>query len=151
MEWYKLSLPTKTLYISSSFEKKLSSGAGDEFNLYTRLISQIPDLKVVRRTHSTPIHYTTKRGEVFNCNQYKNLSYKNIECFLSMVPNSKEMMIEYKSIRTINAASPSPYAAVRRWFESIYPEYRTNPVIYFIIEENPKEEKNGIINTEKAA
>ena len=83
MKGYTLSLSAKTLTITKSFEDAVSKGEGEAYDLYTKFMREIPGLTVVRKTHKTPTKYTNNQGEKFNCNQFKNLTYDNMEGFIN--------------------------------------------------------------------
>ena len=51
MENYKINIVSKTLIISSAFEKAMNDTASDEYRLYVQLQHDIPGLRVSRRTH----------------------------------------------------------------------------------------------------
>lgn len=131
MERYKLDIVNKTLVITEAFDKKIKKAEGAEFDLYIRLMAQIPGLTVVRKTHKTPAKYNTKTGEVFNCNQFKNLSYENMETFMSALPNCELYFAEYDFIReSATKVQTNGYALVRRWFVAQFPHFRKNPLFY---------------------
>mgnify|MGYP001127002248 CR=1 FL=1 len=132
MKSYKINPVTKTLIISAAFEKSMNDLASDEYALYAQLQRDIPSLRVSRRTHKTPAKYHTKSGEVFRCNQYKHLTYENMERFINSLPKCDELMEVYNYIRYgAGLVQTSCYAAVRRWFEAQFPDIRKNPLIYF--------------------
>lgn len=132
MKSYKINPVTKTLIISAAFEKSMNDLASDEYALYAQLQRDIPSLRVSRRTHKTPAKYHTKSGEVFRCNQYKHLTYENMERFINSLPKCDELMEVYNYIRYgAGLVQTSCYAAVRRWFEAQFPNIRKNPLIYF--------------------
>lgn len=132
MENYKFNPVSKTLVVSAAFEKAMNSPDTPEYQLYIQLQHDIPGLKVSRRTHKSPTKYHSKSGEVLNCNQYKYLTYKNMEGFIKALPKRDELMNVYNYIR-YGAGLPqtSCYAAVRRWFEAQFPDLRKNPLRYF--------------------
>ena len=131
MEKYRLDVMNKTLTISKAFESKMRCGNGDEYKLYTKLMRDIPGLTVVRQTHRTPTTYTASSGEKFTCNQFKNLSYKNMEHFMAALPEHDKYFAEYQYIRN-NAGKiqTSGYSLVRRWFMAQFPQFRKNPLFY---------------------
>lgn len=132
MENYKIDLVSKTLIVTASFEKAMNDPASEEYRLYVQLQHDIPGLKVSRRTHKSPKTYRTKSGEVFYCNQYKNMTYDNMEHFINALPKRDELMKVYKFIRyDAGLTQTSSYAAVRRWFEAQFPDFRKNPIFYF--------------------
>ena len=84
MKNFSLSLTTKTLTITKAFEDAVATGKGNEYETYKRLMEDIPDLKVIRKTHASPRKYVNKQGEQFNCNQFKNITLINyiIVCWI---------------------------------------------------------------------
>lgn len=132
MENYKINLVTKTLIVTAAFEKAMNDPASEEYGLYIQLQHDIPGLKVSRRTHKSPIKYRTKSGEVFRCNQYKHLTYENMERFINLLPKRDELTEVYNYIRYgAGLVQTSCYAAVRRWFEVQFPDLHKNPLCYF--------------------
>lgn len=132
MENYKFNPVSKTLIVTAAFERAMNNPDTSEYQLYIQLQHDIPGLKVSRRTHKSPTKYRSKSGEVLNCNQYKNLTYENMERFINALPKHDELMDVYNYIR-YGAGLPqtSCYAAVRRWFEAQFPNLRKNPLCYF--------------------
>lgn len=132
MESYKINPVSKTLIVSAAFEKALNRPDSDEYRLYIQLQHDIPGLKVSRRTHKSPIKYRNKSGEVFYCNQYKNLTYANMEGFIRALPKADELMEVYDYIRYhAGLVQTSCYKAVRRWFEAQFPDFRKNSLSYY--------------------
>lgn len=129
---YKINFASKTLIVTAAFEKAMNDPTSPEYTLYVQLRRDIPGLKVARRTHKSPAKYLTKSGEVFHCNQYKHLTYENMERFINSLPKRDELMEVYTYIRYgAGLVQTSCYAAVRRWFEAQFPDLRKNPLIYF--------------------
>lgn len=133
MKGYTLSLTAKTLTITKAFEDAVSKGEGEAYDLYTKFMREIPGLTVVRKTHATPTKYTSKStGEKFNCNQFKNLTYKNMEGFINGLPNSQDYLPAYNFIKNCGSLPlTSRYTAVRKWFAAQFPEFRKTPLFYF--------------------
>ena len=133
MEKYKLDVVNKTLTITKGFSDAIANPGEKcaEYDLYTRLMREIPGLTVVRKTHRTPTVYTSNSGEKFRCNQFKNLKYENMERFMSALPNSELYFAEYNFIRKFAVAiQTNGYALVRKWFMEQFPEFRKNPLLY---------------------
>lgn len=153
MNYYKLSLVNKTLTVSKAFEEAVATGEGEEYELYTKWKREIPDLKVIRKTHKTPTKYKTKSGEVFRCNQFKNLTYKNMETFIMSLPEAEMFMNEYVFVKEYaGAVQTNAYALTRKWFVKQFPEFRSNPLAYLyttpelveaveVIEEHEREQE----------
>lgn len=132
MENYKFNPVSKTLIVTAAFEKAMNDPTTPEYGLYVQFQRNIHDLKVSRRTHKSPTKYRNKSGEVFRCNQYKHLTYENMERFIKALPKRDELMEVYNYIRYgAGLVQTSCYAAVRRWFEAQFPDLRKNPLIYF--------------------
>ena len=131
MEKYKLDVVSRTLTISKEFSAAVASGKGEEYKLYTRLMQEIPGLTVVRKTHRTPTSYTSSSGEKFSCNQFKNLTYENMERFMAALPDNEVYFEQYSFLRYSAACiQTNRYALVRDWFIAQFPEFRKNPLFY---------------------
>ena len=128
---FKLSIADKTLTITKAFEEAVASGSKEECELFNRLMRDIPDLKVIRKTHATPRRYTNKSGEETSRNQFKNLTYQNMEKFIKAIPNNEEYLTEYTFAReTASRLQINGYTLIRRWFVAQFPLYRKNPLFY---------------------
>ena len=132
MESYKFNPVTKTLIVTAAFEKAMNEPESEEYKFYVKLQQDIPGLKVSRRTHKSPTKYHTRSGEVFQCNQYKHLTYENMKRFISVLPKKDELMEIFDFIRDdAGLTQTSCYTAVRRWFMAQFPNIRKNPLCYF--------------------
>ena len=132
MERFNFDAASKTLTITSGYAKKLNDMTSDEFKHYNAMMQAIPGLVVVNRSHRSPSKCTSKgTGETFQCNQFKNLKYENMERFMSALPQSEEYFAEYNFLRDYaSQMQTSGYALVRRWFVAQFPHFRKNPVFY---------------------
>ena len=134
MENYKFNPVTKTLIVTAAFEKAMNNPTSEEYQRFIQLQHDIPGLKVSRRTHKSPTKYRTKKGETFRCNQFKNLTYENMEHFINALPDSKsaEVMKVYEYIRYgAGLVQTNAYKIVRKWFVAQFPDFRKNPLSYF--------------------
>ena len=131
MNAYKFDFTTKTLTISKAFAEKANNPNSEEYITLMMFQQDFPDLTIVRKTHKTPSKYRAKSGEVYNCNQYKNLTYAHMETFISALPNSDELMKNYAYLRyVVGKVQTNTYKLVREWFVAQFPEYRKNPLFY---------------------
>lgn len=135
MENYKMDFTTKTLTITKAFADNAADDANSAENkVILRFMNDFPDLKIVRRTHRTPRKYITKSGEEYSRNQYKNLTYENMERFINALKDgeSKEEILDaYKFLRYGSGdIQTSTYKTVREWFVQQFPQYRKNPLFY---------------------
>ena len=138
MNAYKMDFVSKTLIITADFAKAMNDLKSEEYALYKQLLTDIPNLKVVRKTHASPKKCRSKStGEVFNCNQFKNLTYDKMETFMMGLPNADAYMTEYLFLRNhASEVQTSGYALIRRWFVEQFPHFRKNPLFY--INEQPE-------------
>ena len=134
MKNYKFDFTTKTLTITKVFADEAENPNSEEYAILMKFQQDFPNLKIVRKTHKTPSKYHTKSGEVYNCNQYKNLTYENMERFMNALPEgeSKEKVLEYYNFLRNNAGAiqTSAYKTVREWFVEQFPLYRKDPLFY---------------------
>ena len=131
MNAYKMDFVSKTLIITADFAKAMNNPDSEEYKTIAKIRRDFPEMEIVRKTHKTPTKYRTKDGKTFNCNQFKNLTYENMETFMMGLPNGEEYLNEYLFLR--NHASDiqtNGYTLVRRWFVKQFPDYQKNPLTY---------------------
>lgn len=129
--YYKIDFAKKTLTISKEFEDNMQDISSEEYALYTQLLSDIPGITVLRRTHKTPTKYVNKDKEKFYCNQFKNLKFERMEKFMSSLPNGNEYKAQYEFLRYYaGVIQTNKYTLVRKWFVAQFPDFRKNPLIY---------------------
>ena len=86
---YKVDFMAKTITITAECAERMNNPDTTEYKAIRQLCADFPAMKIVKRTHRTPRKYVSKStGEKFNCNQFKNLTYENMETFISGLPNS---------------------------------------------------------------
>lgn len=152
MNAYKLDFVSNVITITADFAKAMNNPESEEYKTIARIRRDFPEMEIVRKTHKTPSKYHTKDGKTFNCNQFKNLTYENMETFMMGLPKGEEYMNEYLFLR--NHASDiqtNGYTLVRRWFVKQFPDYQKNPLIY--IKEQPEvvSAAEAMTDTAKAA
>lgn len=113
---------TNTLTITKAFADALSNPASAEYQLYRQIKADNPTVAVRKRTHKTSSKYV---------NQYKKLTYENMEAFIELLPNAEELLSVFNTLRTCaNLVSTSPYKLVRTWFVEQFPKYNLDPLFY---------------------
>ena len=129
---YSVNYIDGTITVNSSFYEKMQDPTTEEYKLVNAIRADYPEMRIVNRTHKTPSKYTSKStGETFNCNQFKNLTYKNMEGFINGLPNSQDYLKAYNFIKNCGSLPlTSRYTAVRKWFVAQFPEFRKNPLFY---------------------
>ena len=131
MNTYKVDFVANTITITADFAKAMNNPNSKEYKTIAKVLKDFPDMEIIRKTHKTPTKYQTKSGETFNCNQFKNLTYKNMETFMMGLPNGEVYMAEYLFLRKHAAEiQTNGYALIRRWFVAQFPDFRKNPMAY---------------------
>lgn len=132
MERYTFNPVTKTLVITAAFAKAMQNIESAEYALYSQLMADIPNLEVISKTHASPKKCVSKStGEKFKCNQFKNLTYKNMETFIMGLPTAEAYMEEYLFLKNYAAeVQTNGYTIIRRWFVAQFPDFRKNPLTY---------------------
>lgn len=131
MEKFAFDVISQTLTITAQFAKMMNDPESDEYKLVMRFQKDFPNLTITKKTHKSATHYTTKSGEKFNCNQFKNLTYDRMEKFISALPKSESHLREYSFVKDFaSAIQTNGYTLVRKWFVAQFPEFRKNPLFY---------------------
>ena len=90
---YKVDFTTRTITITAEFEKAMSNPEAAEYKIIKQLCADFPGMRIVKRTHRTPTHYTSKNGEKSACNPYKNLTYEKMERFMDQRIQQRARMV----------------------------------------------------------
>lgn len=131
MEKFSFDVVSQTLTITAKFAKMMNDTQSDEYKLVANFRQDFPNLTIAKKTHKSATHYTTKSGEKFNCNQFKNLTYDRMEKFIKALPKSEGYLREYLFVKDFaSAIQHNGYTLVRKWFVAQFPEFRKNPLFY---------------------
>ena len=131
MEKFSFDVVSQTLTITAKFAKMMNDTQSDEYKLVAKFRQDFPNLTIAKKTHKSATHYTTKSGEKFNCNQFKNLTYDRMEKFINALPKSEGYLREYTFVKDFaSAIQHNGYTLVRKWFVAQFPEFRKNPLFY---------------------
>ena len=131
MEKFQFDVISQTLTITAQFAKMMNDPESDEYKLVMRFRQDSPNLTITKKTHKSATHCTTKSGEEFNCNQFKNLTYDRMEKFISALPKSESYLREYSFVKDFaSVIQTNGYTLVRKWFVAQFPEFRKNPLFY---------------------
>ena len=131
MEKFKFDVVSQTLTVTAKFAEKMNDPESGEYKLVVQFQSDFPNLKIAKRTHKSATSYTTKSGDKFNCNQFKNLTYDRMEKFIKALPKSESYLREYEFVKDFaSAIQTNGYTVVRKWFVAQFPEFRKNPLFY---------------------
>ena len=114
---YRIDFSRMTLIMTAEFAANAYGPTTAEYKVLTRLKKDFPDLKIERKTHRTPTKYRTKSGEEYERNQFKDLTYKRMEKFLSYIPNGAKYQKEYDFVKDFaTSMNGNGYTLVRTWF-----------------------------------
>lgn len=131
MEKFSFDVVSQTLTITAKFAKMMNDTQSDEYKLVAKFRNDFPNLTITKKTHKSATNYTTKSGEKFNCNQFKNLTYDRMEKFIKALPKSEGYLREYTFVKDFaSAIQHNGYTLVRKWFVAQFPEFRKNPLFY---------------------
>ena len=131
MEKFVFDVVSQTLTITAKFDKMMNDTTSDEYKLVQRFRKDFPNLTIAKKTHKSATSYTTKSGEKFNCNQFKNLTYDRMEKFIAALPKNEGYLREYLFVKNYaSAIQHNGYTLVRKWFVAQFPEFRKNPLFY---------------------
>ena len=134
---YIVDFVRKTITITAEFEKAMRSPDDDAYKTIQQLCADFPGMRIVKRTHRTLTHYTSKSGEKSACNPYKNLTYEKMERFMDALPNGAEYRKQYDFLKAYaSGIQTNAYSTMREWFIAQFPLYRKNPLFY--LTETPK-------------
>ena len=131
MNTYKVDFVANTITITAAFAKAMNDPTSAEYKIIAQIRKDFPEMEIIRKTHKTPSKYQTKTGEKFNCNQFKNLTYKNMDTFIMGLPSAEAYMEEYLFLKNYAAeVQTNGYTIIRRWFVAQFPDFRKNPIVY---------------------
>ena len=127
--------------ITAAVSKQLRDPESEAYKLYSRLIKDIPDLKLKSRTHETPKKYKNGNGSITTRNQFRGLTYDRMDTYIDLLPNTesnKKIKENYGILRKQSKKiSKSHYSIVSKWFLTQFPKFKTNPMFYFGYEVAP--------------
>ena len=131
MERYTFDAVSRTLVMSADFARALNDYNSAESKLYRRMLKEIPNLNVERKTHKRPTSYIGANGKRSSCYPTKKLSYERMEKYMGALPEGQKFLDEYNKLRDkLIEMGLTPYATVARWFMKQFPLYRENPLFY---------------------
>ena len=108
MNGYNFDALNNTLTISASFAKKASKVGSLEYNIILKLRKDFPDLTIQQEAK--------KEGK-------KGLSFVQMENFIAMHRNAKELTSLFEKVKKLSRVQPMPYKYVKTWFEDRFPYY----------------------------
>lgn len=114
---YKVDFVNNTFTMTKAFEEALNNPASEEYKLFQQLRADFPGLIIIRKTRRAP-----KKAR-----PTKNLTYANMEKYMSVFKNANELLARFEVVKTCSLEQPSPYKFVRDWFENQFKNYKEQP------------------------
>ena len=114
---YKIDFVNNTLNMSKVFEEALNNPASEEYKLLKQLRADFPGIQIVRKT----------RRPSKTARPNKNLTYANMEKYMSVFENADELLTQFRVVKTCSLQQPSPYKFVLDWFKIQFPDYKKEP------------------------
>ena len=96
------------LTISASFAKKASQVGSAEYDIMLKLRKDYPNLKVVKEEKTAK----------------KQLTYKEMDEFISLHRNKDELKKAFESAKTLSKFHSMPFTFVKAWFEKTFPYFK---------------------------
>ena len=128
---YRMDFASKTLTLTKAFSDACADPTSKEYEILTHFQRDFPDLKIVRKTHKTPTKYHNANGTTTRCNQFKNLTYENMESFMKSSKENSEYLNVFYSLRDdMSLVQYNRYFIVRSWFAAQFPKYKEDPLFY---------------------
>lgn len=126
--------------VTKAFEKQARIFGTPEYREWRAYRQDFPTAQMVTKTIKKN---TSKRT-------YKNLTYVNMEKYMSVFQNADELLAQFEVVKTCSLEQPSPYKFVRDWFETQFPKYKEQPdfspnaskVVDLVAFQRKQEEKN---------
>lgn len=115
---YKIDYATNTLYMNYKFASAAMVYNTAEYNRIQDIRKDFPNIRIITRAGRKK---TT-------CNASKNLTYKNMEKYISVQDNAEELMAAFEIAKQESKCQTSRYAYVRNWFVTQFPNYKENKI-----------------------
>ena len=131
---YKINFTNNTITVNYTFKKASEEYGTPEYRLLKDILADFPTMTII-----------VKSGrEKKSPSKFKNLTYKKMREYISVLDNAEEMNAVMDTIEIQSKGQSSPYKFVRDWFMEQFPNYRNIPklrnrkLVYEKKEEKPK-------------
>ena len=114
---FKVDFVKKTIVITAEYEKQMNENPYSiEAKEFRSLLKELKGFEVIR-----PKRKTTSNN--------KNLTYKNMEKYISVFENRDELMEMFNLAKNLSLVQPNPYNFVKGWFKEQFPNYKEMPKV----------------------
>ena len=114
---YKLDLAANTITLTKAFEEAAANMESAEYRMLLQLRADIPNIQIVRKTRRAPK----------TANPNRNLTYANMERYMSVFKNAAELREQFEIVKTMSKGQPNAYNYVKGWFVKQFPDYKELP------------------------
>ena len=114
---FKVDFVKKTIVITTEYERQMNENPYSvEAKEFRSLLKELKGFEVIR----------PKRKATSN---NKNLTYKNMEKYISVFENRDELMEMFNLAKSLSLVQPNPYNFVKGWFKEQFPNYKEMPKV----------------------
>ena len=114
---YKIDFANNTLTMTKAFEAAANEYGSEEYKLLQQLRADFPGIQIIRKTRRPS---KTSRPN-------KNLTYANMEKYMSVFKNAAELLAQFEIVKTCSQKESNPYQYVKEWFVTQFPNYKELP------------------------
>ena len=114
---YKLNFTTNTMTVTKAFEEAAANTKSAEYKMLLKLREDFPDIQIVRKSRRSPK----------TANPNRNLTYANMEKYMSVFKNAAELREQFEIVKTMSKGQPNAYNYVKGWFVKQFPDYKELP------------------------
>ena len=114
---YKLDLAANTITLTKAFEEAAANMESAEYKMLLKLREDIPNIQIIRKTRRAPK----------TANPNRNLTYANMERYMSVFKNAAELREHFEIVKTMSKGQPNAYNYVKGWFVKQFPDYKALP------------------------
>lgn len=111
--------------VTKAFQKKACIFGTEEFKLWREYLAVFPNAKMVTKSIKKNPDRKTNR----------NLTYANMEQFLSTLPDAERLLNQMRVIKTRSCTKASPYHFVLEWFVETASKYESYGSFIEVVEE----------------
>ncbi len=119
----------KQAQVTKAFQKQARIFGTEEFKLWREYLVIFPNAKMITKSIKKNPDRKTNR----------NLTYKNMEKFLSTLPDAENLLKQFKVIKTRSCSQNCPYRFVLEWFEEKVSGYESYGSFIQEVEEERRE------------
>lgn len=114
---YKIDFANNTLTMTKTFEAAANEYGSEEYKLLQKIRADFPGIEIIRKT----------RRPSKTARPNKNLTYANMEKYMSVFKNAAELLAQFEIVKTCSQKESNPYQYVKEWFVTQFPNYKELP------------------------